>query len=226
MSEKKRFQSLSEFLFDSIAAKILNGELKVGQKLVENDLQKEYEVSKSPVREAFQMLINIGLVERKARRGCYVKQITEKTVVDNYIVRIALEGEAARMAYSTITSADIAELKSIYAEMSDAADRNETLHYLECHDRFQSFFSEKSDNDTLVDFCRKIRMQNMWYRTQYLMVNIQSDLHTHDILIERLERREDTPEGFGALMKEHIKVGLDNFLKYRDRERAAKPRPK
>lgn len=214
MKDEKRFLSLPEYLFDSIAAKIVDGRYKIGQKLVENDLQKEYEVSKSPVREALQMLINLGLVERKARRGCHVKRITVKAVVDNYIVRAVLEKIAAEIAYAMVGIQDLEELKAIYAKMAEAATHNDAVCYLDYHDRFQSFFADKSQNDTLIDFCEKNRMQNLWYRTQYFKVDVQTDLHTHDILLEHLEKRDLTAEEFGNLMQEHIHVGLDNFRQY------------
>ena len=98
--DERLFQNLSEFLFDKIAENILVGKYKVGQKVVENDIMTEFAVSKSPVREALQGLIKVGLLEYKPRRGCFVKTISARDVVNHYIVRTAMEGLAARFGVS------------------------------------------------------------------------------------------------------------------------------
>lgn len=214
MNDDGIFLSLSEFLFEKIAGKIMDGSFKIGQKLVENDIQTEFKVSKSPVREAFQMLISVGLVEREARRGCFVKRITPEAVVDNYIVRAGLERIAAKIAYSKATAESATELRNYFERMADAVARNDMREYLKYHDRFQAFFSEKSSNETLIDICKKIRMQNMWYRTQYMKVDLASDLHTHDGLLEHFEKRDISDEEFGRLMEAHVQVGLTNFMKF------------
>lgn len=214
MKERIVLLSLSEYLFEKIAEKIMSGAYKVGQKLVENDLQTEYDVSKSPVREAFQMLINVGLIERKARRGCYVRQITQQAIIDNYVVRAGVEKIAAKLAYEKRTEAGIRALKSIYQDMKKAVDHKNKEEYDKQHDRFQSFFAEISGNETLSEICKKIRMQNMWYRTQYSRIDILADLHTHDALLLGYETGDASSDEYASLMEDHINVGLKNFLSY------------
>lgn len=209
-----RFLSLAEFLFDKIAESILDGKYKVGQKLVENAIQTEFEVSKSPVREALQMLINTGLVERKARKGCFVKRVTHDDIINNYMLRASLEGIAAQTAYEKVSPADTRELKSYYISMKDAAGKKDVRTYLNFHDKFQGFFSEKSGNDILADFCEKLRMQNMWYRLQFYTIDIAEDLHTHDDLITHFESRDLSPQDIRFLMEQHINIGLKNFREF------------
>lgn len=209
--DERLFQNLSEFLFDKIAENILVGKYKVGQKVVENDIMTEFSVSKSPVREALQGLIKVGLLEYKPRRGCFVRTISAKDVVNHYIVRTAMEGLAARLAYQEIDAAAIEELKSYYELMKQASDKNDVRAYLDSHDLFHEFFAEYSKNETLIDFCKSLRIQNIRYRLQFLNIKIGYDLHTHDDFIKHLEAKDMTPESFQNLMEEHIKSGLVNF---------------
>lgn len=209
--DERLFQNLSEFLFDKIAENILVGKYKVGQKVVENDIMTEFSVSKSPVREALQGLIKVGLLEYKPRRGCFVRTISAKDVVNHYIVRTAMEGLAARLAYQEIDAAAIEELKSYYELMKQASDKNDVRAYLDSHDLFHEFFAEYSKNETLIDFCKSLRIQNIRYRLQFLNIKIGYDLHTHDDFIKHLEAKDMTPESFQNLMEEHIKSGLINF---------------
>lgn len=209
--DERLFQNLSEFLFDKIAENILVGKYKVGQKVVENDIMTEFSVSKSPVREALQGLIKVGLLEYKPRRGCFVRTISAKDVVNHYIVRTAMEGLAARLAYQEIDAAAVEELKSYYDLMKQASDKNDVRAYLDSHDLFHEFFAEYSKNETLIDFCKSLRIQNIRYRLQFLNIKIGWDLHTHDDFIKHLEAKDMTPESFQNLMEEHIKSGLVNF---------------
>ena len=78
MIENSAYISLSEHLYNDISKDILSGKINPGEKLVEDVFQKKYSVSKAPVRESFQMLINAGFVVRETRRGCFVKNLTPK----------------------------------------------------------------------------------------------------------------------------------------------------
>ena len=209
--DERLFQNLSEFLFDKIAENILVGKYKVGQKVVENEVMTEFAVSKSPVREALQGLIKVGLLEYKPRRGCFVKTISARDVVNHYVVRTAMEGLAARLAYQEIDAKAIAELKSYYSLMKEASDKGDVRAYLDSHDQFHEFFAENSKNEILIDFCRSLRIQNIRYRLQFLNIKVAYDLHTHDDFIQHLEAKDMTPESFQNLMEEHIKSGLVNF---------------
>ncbi len=209
--DERHFQNLAEFLFDKIAENILTGKYKVGQKIVENDIMQEFSVSKSPVREALQGLIKVGLIEYKPRRGCYVKTISAKDVIDHYLVRTTLEGLAAQLTYQEVSSEAVGELKSYYDMMKEASEKKNIRAFLDSHDLFHEFFAENSKNVILIDFCKSLRIQNIRYRLQFLNMNLSNDLHTHDDLVKHLETRDMTPDGYKALMEEHIKYGLTTF---------------
>ena len=109
--------NLPEYVFKKISHDIITGKYKAGEKLVEAVFQQEFQVSKSPVREALQMLVNAGLVERINRRGCFVKMFTPQEIEDIYLVRIELEGMAAKIAYERMTETQLARLNELYGLM-------------------------------------------------------------------------------------------------------------
>lgn len=210
-SEDRRYRSLSEFLFDRIANNILNGKYQPGQKLVENDIQTEFGVSKSPVREALQMLANSGIVEHRARRGCYVKSVTPKDVEDHFLVRGPLEGIAAQAAYRSTTADDFPELQSIYDEMKETAEKGDVKGYLEAHDRFHGYFALKCGNDLLMDICDKLRARNTQYRLEFVHLDIFLDYQSHEDLLHHFKTKDVKPEEVRILMENHVQEGLDRF---------------
>ena len=66
---------------------ILEGVLRGGDQLVEVELQKQFGVSRSPLREAFRDLEKKGLVVIIPRKGTYVKQVNRKDIEDNFMHR-------------------------------------------------------------------------------------------------------------------------------------------
>ena len=206
--------NLPEYVFKKISHDIITGKYKAGEKLVEAVFQQEFQVSKSPVREAFQMLINAGLVERINRRGCFVKMFTPQEIEDIYPVRIELEGMAAKIAYERMTETQLARLNELYGLMQEAVDQNDSHAYIRAHNAFQQYFGEVSGNHVLIDVCERLRVQNMWYNLQFHNVDIHYDIHTHDDLMKHFNERILDSDEIRDLMRDHISVGLYNFHQF------------
>ena len=75
---------------------ILSGKLQKGDKMVEQALCKEYDVSRTPVREALAQLGAEGLVESIPNRGCFVVGITDEEMEETELVARALLPDAIR----------------------------------------------------------------------------------------------------------------------------------
>lgn len=214
MEQDSAYYSLPEYISSQISKEILQGHIKAGDKLIEAVFQEKYQVSKSPVREAFQMLINSGLVERKNRRGCFVKVLTPDEIEHIYEVRMSLEALAAKDAYIKMTKEHLARMQDLFAAMERDVKAKDAIGYLHHHNQFQRFFGEVSGNKVLVDICEKLRVQNMWYNTQFFQIDLEKDLQTHVELLKHFAARDIEPEEVEKLMHDHIRIGLENFREY------------
>ncbi len=87
---------VTERLRDSI----IKRELEAGQQLSEVELAKSYGVSRGPVREALQRLIQEGLLISQPHRGVFVPVLSDEDVEDIYLVREALESAAMKRIIS------------------------------------------------------------------------------------------------------------------------------
>lgn len=83
--------SLGQKISDTLKRRILNWEYPPNTLLVEEELSEEFGVSRSPVREALQMLESAGLAERRKNRSFVVKQVRFEEVRDIYEFREAIE---------------------------------------------------------------------------------------------------------------------------------------
>ena len=84
-------KNLSHDVFETLKKRILNWEYPPGVRLIEEDLCAEFNVSRSPVREALGRLAAFGLVENTPHRGCQVKTLEIQTIKDLYQLRLAME---------------------------------------------------------------------------------------------------------------------------------------
>lgn len=85
----------SEDVYNTLERRILAWEYPPGHRLKEDELCKEFNVSRIPIREALSRLSQIHLVERKPNVGCTVKRWSVSEINDLYELRIALESYVA-----------------------------------------------------------------------------------------------------------------------------------
>ncbi len=91
------YKTLRESIVDIIRKRIINRELHAGQKIVEQELAKEFQTSRAPIREALRELENEGLVEYVRNAGCSVKEITFEESFEIYLMRANYQIMAVRL---------------------------------------------------------------------------------------------------------------------------------
>jgi DNA-binding GntR family transcriptional regulator len=88
-------------------------------------LAEALQVSRTPVREAIQRLENEGFVETVPRQGMVVAVMTPQDIEDIYVIRIALEGVAARLAAQRASAAEVELLVRLNDQYADAIRRGD-----------------------------------------------------------------------------------------------------
>ena len=105
-----------EETYASIRRAILEGTLRPGERIVEQQLAEMLNVSRTPVREALLKLERENLVARVGR-GMAVRRYSSDEVRDIYNLRAHLESFAARMAAQRITDGELITLSRIQDQM-------------------------------------------------------------------------------------------------------------
>ncbi len=142
--------SLREQCRELLRARIVDGTLPPGERLVETTLSKQLQVSRGTLREALRHLEQEGLVVSDERGHMRVRTLTARDVVEVYDVRIALETMAAiRVSQSPDRDHHVAELRRSLDPL-----RAEGIHLAQTIERDLNFhrrLCELSDNRTLLD---------------------------------------------------------------------------
>jgi DNA-binding GntR family transcriptional regulator len=89
---------------------IVSGELAPGTVLRQEQLSEQFEVSRTPIREALRKLAALGLVSFEPNRGVRVRTITREELREAFLIRAELEGLATEVAATRMTEEALAEL--------------------------------------------------------------------------------------------------------------------
>lgn len=131
--------SLATLVQSEIESRILEGAIPAGAKLTEATLAQQLGVSRGPVREAFRMLEEAGLVRTEKNRGVFVRSIPLQEVLEIFELRAVLEQVVGAKAAQRASAADVRELKALLREMDQAAKQGNAsaFHHgnLAFHDR-------------------------------------------------------------------------------------------
>jgi DNA-binding GntR family transcriptional regulator len=137
---------------------IVSGDLAPGQRIVEADLAKQLEVSKSPVREAILQLKQDGLViDAPKGRGVVVAPLKPSDVREIYAVREALEGIAIRSLAASPAPDRVAALGAIADKMRQAAAEGDSKRQFELDVDFHTTLCASTGNRRLQDLFAGLR---------------------------------------------------------------------
>jgi DNA-binding GntR family transcriptional regulator len=111
---------LIEELADRIHSKILAGEYPPGTRLKQEILASEFDVSRTPIREALSRLEAKGIVSQAQRRSAVVRAPSSREISEVYQVRAELEGLAAQLSARWITDPQLAALRLAHDAFAEA----------------------------------------------------------------------------------------------------------
>lgn len=104
---------------------IMDGKLKMGEKLNTEELARQLGVSRMPIREALKSLEKMGLAESIPYVGVKLVSLEQEDVLQIYLMRQLLEPLAAREACKKITEEQIHELEEIHKEYVPIVEADE-----------------------------------------------------------------------------------------------------
>lgn len=186
-----RQHSLTTLVQREIERQIVSGDLAAGAKLNEIDFCNELGVSRGPVREAFRMLEQAGLVRTEKNRGVFVRQVSIEEANDIYEVRAALDGLIGRLAANRITPVQLARLKACVKRMRAAERKLDADEYFPLNLEFHDVLAEATGNAALIANYRRVVNELNLYRREMLLRdadNITLSTREHEAIIEAVAK--------------------------------------
>ena len=190
--KKNQTQTNHDYALEVIRNKILNGGFYPGAWLRERDLVEELHVSRTPIREALKQLEADGLVEIIPYRGAKVRHIEPEKVLEEYIIRAALEGLAAELAVNNITDEDIEALEVLAAKMDDLLLTQDFPTYFATNYQFHHKFYSLAKSQRLIELINSSWERVNLYRRFFLTLRegVSLEIANHERLLVACRERD------------------------------------
>jgi DNA-binding GntR family transcriptional regulator len=144
-------QSTAEVIAQSLKEMIYEAELKPGQPLVQETIAAMFQVSRIPVRDALQILIQMGLAVNVPRRGVIVRPLSHRLLEELFEIRKILEGAAVRTAARRVTPGVLRDLRGVIREQGECLKTGDVKRQERLDDLFHRTIYGVVGNATLTE---------------------------------------------------------------------------
>jgi DNA-binding GntR family transcriptional regulator len=191
-------------LLDTLRVAIYDGELTPGQRLIEADLARRYDASRSAVREALALLSNEGLVVRERNRGARVRPVSLEEAIEITEARAVLQGLCAAKAAAVITARGRRDLKALCSPMAQAVRSNDIIAYNQTSRRVHIRIREIAKQATVNTLLDRLGYQGIRYQFHVTLLPgwLAQGLKEHLAIIDAVcSGDQDLAE---SAMREHL----------------------
>lgn len=212
MKEPRLYTTSADYAYQEIRHKIINKELKPGQRLPEVNIAVQMGVSRTPVREALRRLASEGLVVIIPNSGARLAAPTAHEIEDTFMVRDQLEVLAARLAASRITERHLRRLEEALIQEIKASESKDLESYLEANEIFHKTVADASGNRILADYVDNILTRTNAYLVFYnpfYELSSHASTDQHRALLNAL-RHHDVEKSV-ELVRDHLKSSFDGL---------------
>jgi len=189
----------------SLREAILQGYFEPGEKLDQDRIAEELEVSRTPVREAMRRLESEGFVEVRPHYGAFMAKISPQDIREVYEIRSLLETEAVRQVTPLMTESVLDELDRLLAETEAQFDAGDSAKHLESdvhfHETLVDFVENRLLKEVLDGLTNRISVIRRFAQLQPGYHMIES-FKEHRVILEAIRQRD--PEQAAELMRVHL----------------------
>ncbi|TNJ67123.1 GntR family transcriptional regulator [Paenibacillus hemerocallicola] len=197
--------SAKERALSQIQRWIIEGTLHPGEKLIDAELAESLAVSRTPIREAFQLLEVQGLVSMHPGKETRVTSIEKDDILNMYPTLGALHALASEYSARLILPEEIETLKELNAQFAQAIENGQPYQAMELDEQFHNLIVDLSDNPYIASFSASLQIHIRRFKYVFLKQQLTATLASaeeHAAIIRAFENRD--PETASAMMKQNL----------------------
>ena len=206
-------------IYKSLREAILSGKIALGSRLIEKELAEQFNISRTPIREAIRRLESEGLVVLSPNRGASVRDYTLKDIADTFNLRAQIEGYACALAAENCSSEALIQLKQSIDQSIAALELYRQNKVSECVDQLAE--ANLVFHNTIISVAGNKQIPKVltplitlpilirgfyWYNYNGIINSIEQ----HKAIYEAIKSRD--PLTARTYMEAHIFTGRDNIL--------------
>lgn len=208
--------TLSDMVYEEVRRRIISLSLKPGDMIFENVVADEFEVSRTPIREAFRKLENDELIKILPQRGAQIVKLSLQKIEEAQFVRESLEtrafAKAAEMWDSQDEACQQAETRILenLEKQKRVIEQKDYFSYVQLDEEFHDLIIGVTGNQTLLTVLSKMRAH--LNRLRYLELqearHEQQSTDQHVAIFQALKEKD--AQKTVELLQEHLRL-LEGF---------------
>ncbi|WP_010274290.1 GntR family transcriptional regulator [Paenibacillus senegalensis] len=197
--------SAKERALHQIQRWIIEGILAPGEKLVDAELAESLAVSRTPIREALQLLEVQGLVVTSPGKDTRVTNIEKEDIFKLYPTLAALHALAAECAARLALPGQIEVLKELNSRFAAAIENGQPYQAMELDEQFHHLIVDASDNPYVASYSASLQIHIRRFKYVFLkqpIAGTRASVEEHAAIIAALEEQDS--EKAASLMKQNV----------------------
>ena len=214
MSDIHISATLKDQVYQVIKMRIMDQYYKPGQWLQENDLARQLNVSRSPVRAALKALVHDGLVIELPNKGVFVREFSQQDIREIFDMRNMLESHAISCSPEHLQSAIIENINTLVDQLIEAHEQDDLNLYIKLDTKLHDAIIELGGNSLLSNAYRQLRSMLQPFRVYSLLEKERfNDSVEEHCSIVRYIFSGDIGKAI-EVNKQHLTRARDTILRY------------
>lgn len=207
-------RSLHHELVERIRPLIVESQLVPGSKVPEKALCEQFNVSRTPLREALKVLAAEGLVHLEPNRGAWVTLVTIEEVNEVFPILTVLEALSGELACDLITDLEIQEVRRLHDTMMQSYRDRDLNAYFQYNQDIHRCILLAAKNNTLTNSCQALtaRMQRARYVANMSEERWAEAVSEHEQIITMLEARDG--KKLSNILVQHMRNKQSSVLRW------------
>lgn len=193
-NEESSFErtSAKQKVYDTVKDWIIEGQFKPGEKISDIEIADYFKISRTPVREAFQLLEAQKLVISYPGKATIVTELETDSIEKWYLPMAMLQQLAITLAVEKITPEHISRLRTLSSEFAECVkEQSKPMPILKADKAFHSCILDVAGNEYISDFCDVLwihiqRLEYGFFRDKPL----EDSIEEHEKIIQALEMKD------------------------------------
>ncbi|AVQ32478.1 MULTISPECIES: GntR family transcriptional regulator [Fusobacterium] len=200
-------------VFEALKNDIINGNIRFGEKINENEYSIRYNISRTPLREALSKLEMMGIIERVPFKGVFLKKFNSEKVKEIYEIRLELEYIIYKEIKEIMTDKHIKKVEKIVAKGQKYNNSNNLAKFSETLEEFDNYLYSLSKKELSLKILSELSFyMNIFKKTN---PNMQETVDEHEKIIEALKEKDD--EKIYKALEEHLYNAANYVVKTFDK---------
>ena len=190
---------------------VFAGEFQDGERLDELKLAEKFQVSRTPIREALQVLVASGMAEQIPRRGVFIRQPRPVELMEMFETMAEIEAVCGRLAATRMSDDDLEVLRAVNDRCQQASQEADHERYYSENEGFHQIIYRGAANSFLEKQALQLQNRLSAYRRTQLRFRgrLTQSMNEHSEILEALANGD--AENAARVLRDHVAIQGEKF---------------